>query len=220
MAQISHTTVHRRFVKSHLPTQTDHPKGKSNGIRYRRYRKGAPNERWHVDFAGPFQMASQKVYVWVVVDDDSRFALAIEVIPSRETAPVTPILERRFEPYGTPKEILTDNGTPFASVWTTGTHPFDEFCESHSVDHKLAAPYDPESNGKAEAWIKTVKREGLADVSLSAIGIERLKQQLEHRDQTTTFTGSIVDSVTMFRRGATVTKASPPHCEPSPNWHR
>jgi transposase InsO family protein len=167
------------FVKYHLPTKTYHPKGRSNGIRYRRYRKRAPNELWHVDLAGPFQLTSQKVYVLVVVDDYSRFALAIEVIPSRETAPVTAILERLFEQYGTPKEILTDNGTTFASVWTTGTHQFDEFCESHSVDHKLAAPYYPESNGKAEALIKTVKRECLADVDLSAISIGRLQQQLE-----------------------------------------
>lgn len=163
-------------------TNEDLSSGRSNGIRYRRYRKRAPNELWHVDLAGPFQLTSQKVYVLVVVVfDDSRFALAIEVIPSRETAPVTAILERLFEPYGTPKEILTDNSTTFASVWTTGTHPFDECCESHAVDHTLASPYDPESNGKAEALIKTGSEAGecLADVSLSAISIGRLQQQLE-----------------------------------------
>jgi hypothetical protein len=77
IAQISHTTVHRMFVKYHLKTKTYHPKSKSNGIHYRRYRKRAPNELWHVDLAGPFQLHSQKVYVLVVVDDYSRFALAI-----------------------------------------------------------------------------------------------------------------------------------------------
>lgn len=179
IAQISHTTVHRMFVKYHLPTKTYHPKGKSNGIRYRRYRKRAPNELWHVDFAGPFQILDQKVYVLVVVDNYSRFALAIEVIPSRETTAVTAILEHLFEQYGTPKEILTDNGTTFTSVWTTGTHQFSEFCDSHSVDHRLAAPYYPESNGKAEAFIKTVKRECLADVNLSAVGIVWLQQKVE-----------------------------------------
>jgi len=116
IAQISPKTVHRIFGKYHLPTQTYHPKGKSNGIRYvlslvlvnapinrgrdeangqtyRRYRRRAPNELWHVDFAGPFPIADQKVYLLVVVDDYSRFALAIEAIESRETAEVQAILE-------------------------------------------------------------------------------------------------------------------------------
>ncbi|MBM3237819.1 transposase [Candidatus Poribacteria bacterium] len=179
IAQISHTTVHRMFVKYHLKTKTYHPNGKSNGIRYRRYRKRAPNLLWHVDLAGPFPLVSPQVYVLVVVDDYSRFALAIEGIPSRETATVTGILERLFTQYGTPKEILTDNGATFTSVWTTGTHQFDEFCKSHSVDHKLAAPYYPESKGKAEALIKTIKRECLTDAVLSAVGIAQLQQEIE-----------------------------------------
>ena len=177
IAQISHQTVHRLFVRYHLKTKTYHPEGTSNGIRYRRYRKRAPNELWHIDLAGPFQITSQKVYLLVVVDDYSRFALAIEGITSRETSQVTAILERLFEQYGTPQEILTDHGTTFTSVWTTGSHQFDEFCDGHDVTHTLAAPYYPESNGKAEALIKTVKRECLTDVNLSSVGIARLQQQ-------------------------------------------
>lgn len=112
------------------------PFGQVARFRYCRSRKRAPNEMWHVEKAGPFQSVSQKVSLLVVVDDDSRFALAIEVIPSQETTTVTGILERLFSQYGTPKEILTDNGTTFASVWTTGTHQFDEESDSHDVSHK------------------------------------------------------------------------------------
>ena len=45
------------------------------------------------------------------------------------------------------------------------------------MNHRLAAPYYPESN--AEAFIKTVKRECLTDLSLSAIGIVWLQQKVE-----------------------------------------
>ena len=179
IVQVSHMTVHRMFKKYYLPTKTYHPKGKSNGIRYRRYRKRAPNELWHVDFAGPFPLASQQVYVLVVVDDYSRFALTIEGISSQETAQVKAILERLFSQYGTPKEILTDNGTTFASVWTTGTHQFDEFCDGHDVTHILAAPYYPESKGKAEALIKTIKRECLTHLNFSTAGVATLRIELE-----------------------------------------
>ena len=100
---------------------------------------------WHLDFAGPFSLAYSKVYVLVVVDDYSRFALAIEVIPSQETSVVTRVLERLFSIVGTPEEILTDNGKSFTSAWTTGTHKFDEFCLANGVVHKLTRPYYPES---------------------------------------------------------------------------
>ena len=92
---------------------------------------------------------------------------------------MTAILERLFSQYGTPKEILTDRGTTFASVWTTGTHQFDEFCDAHGVIHKLAAPYYPESNGKAEALIKTIKRECLTDVAFSITCVATLRIELE-----------------------------------------
>lgn len=178
IAQISHTTVHRLFRKYRLPTRTYHPRGKSNGIHYRRYRKRAPNLLWHVDLAGPFQLIDQPVYVLVVVDDYSRFSLTIEVIEARETQVVTTIWERLVAQYGTPKEILTDNGTTFASVWTTERHQFEEFCASHDVIHTLAAPYYPESKGKVEALIKTIKRECLNHLDCSTISSATLQREL------------------------------------------
>jgi len=178
ICSLSHQTVHRMFKKYHVKTRTYHPKGKSNGIRYKRYRKRARNAMWHLDFAGPFTLASSKVYVLVVIDDYSRFALTIEVLPSQETALVTQVLERLFTLYGTPDEILTDNGKSFTSVWTTGTHQFDEFCESNGVIHKLTRPYYPESNGKAESLIKTIKRECLSRLDIRSFSEGELQNEL------------------------------------------
>ena len=45
--------------------------------------------------------------------------------------------------------------------------------------HKLAAPYYHESNGKAEALIKTVKRECLTSLDFSAASTATLLQELE-----------------------------------------
>ena len=178
ICRISHQTVHRIFKKYHVKTRTYHPKGKSNGIRYRRYRKRAHNMMWHLDFAGPFSIASEKVYVLVVIDDYSRFALALEVLPSQETWRVTSVLEQLFAKYGSPDEILTDNSKSFTSAWTTGTHQFDEFCKAHGVVHKLTRPYYPESNGKAESLIKTVKRECLSRLDISSLDEVQLQGEL------------------------------------------
>jgi putative transposase len=123
------------------------------------------------------------VYLLVVVDNYSRFALAIEVTQALKTTTVTGILEGLFSQYGTQEEILTDNGTTFASIWTTGTHQFDEESDSHDVSHKLAAPYYPESNGKVEALIKTIKRECLTRFDLSTTCIATLLSELERFTQ-------------------------------------
>jgi len=179
ICHMSHQTVHRLFKKYHIQTKTYHPKGKSNGIRYRRYRKRAPHLLWHIDLTGPFSIADQKVYLLVVIDDYSRFALTVEIMDSQETSKVTGVLEHLFSQYGSPKEILTDNGTTFTSVWATGSHPFDEFCLSHGVTHQLTPPYYPESNGKAEAFIKTVKRECLVNFDLSTVATVRMQQELQ-----------------------------------------
>ena len=178
IADISHTTVHRMFKRYHLPTKTYHPKAKSNGIAYRRYQKRAPNQMWHLDFAGPFQLTDGPVYLLVVVDDSSRFALAMEVLESQETQNVTAVLDRLFDQYGAPEEILTDNGLSFTSVMNPKGHPFDAFCQAHGVAHNLTPTYYPESNGKAEALIKTIKREGIAGVKVTFISRKQFTRQV------------------------------------------
>jgi len=178
-ADISHQTVHRAFKKYHLPTKTYHPKGKSNGIRYKRYQKRTPNQMWHLDFAGPFQVEGGKVYVLLVIDDYSRFALALEVLDSQKTLAVTTVLEKLFDQYGTPEEIMTDNAPTFTSVKEKENHPFFVFLQSHEVIHQLIPPYYPESNGKAEALVKTIKRECLRNLELSSTDTQVLSNHFE-----------------------------------------
>lgn len=179
IANISHQTVHRAFKKYHLRTKTYHPKGKSNGIRYKRYRKRAPNQMWHLDFAGPFQVADGQVYVLLVIDDSSRFALALEVLDSQKTEAVKMVLENLFHQYGTPAEIMTDNAPTFTSVKETENHPFFVFLTSHQVVHQLTPPYYPQSNGKVEALVKTTKRECLRHLDMASTRSQALRRHLE-----------------------------------------
>ena len=53
ICRLSHQTVHRMFKKYHVKTRTYHPRGKSNGIRYKRYRKRYRNAK-SVGFAFTF----------------------------------------------------------------------------------------------------------------------------------------------------------------------
>ena len=53
--------------------------------------------------------------------------------------------------YGWPTHIRTDGGPQF---WSE----FKEFCTAHGITHELSSPYNPESNGLAEAAVKSLKR--------------------------------------------------------------
>jgi len=179
IANLSHQTVHRTFRKLNLKTKTYHPKGKSNGIRYRRYRRDAPNQLWHLSFAGPFQMSDSHGYRLVVVLDYSHYALAMEVISCRDTEVVTAGLQKLFFQYGKPKELLTDKGPPVAEVTNRGESPFSRFCQLYPIKPLLTPLYYPEANGKVEALIRSLKRECIRKLELTALTVEELAVQIE-----------------------------------------
>ena len=51
---------------------------------------------------------------------------------------------------GWPTAIRTDGGPQFRSE-------FPQFCDKHGIKHELSSPYNPESNGLAEAAVKNIK---------------------------------------------------------------
>jgi hypothetical protein len=64
--------------------------------------------------------------------------------------------------------VLTDDGTALADLpENRGRHPeieaifggrvFDRVCDQHGIEHKLAEPYHPWTNGQAEGMNRTVK---------------------------------------------------------------
>jgi transposase InsO family protein len=162
IASILATSVNRIFHQYHLPTKVRHPKGKSDGLKQRRYLRRTTNELWHLDFKGPISLKNgQKVWILVVIDDFSRFCLGLHVCASACAEAVIAALQTDFGQYGKPQEILTDNALAFTSAWQDSTGQLDAFLEQEEVDHKLISAYYPESNGKAEAFIKIVSTECL-----------------------------------------------------------
>ena len=55
-----------------------------------------------------------------------------------------------FNILGWPSSIRSDGGPQFRG-------PFFSFCNKNNISHELAAPYNPKSNGLAEAAVKSVK---------------------------------------------------------------
>jgi len=109
-------------------------------------------------------------FVHVAVDDYSRYAYA-EALPDERGETTAAFLERALAAFQARRvrveRILTDNGKNYCS------HAFGDVATTHGIQLKRTRPYRPQTNGKAEAFNKTLQREW-AYVRLYRSNAERL----------------------------------------------
>ena len=60
------------------------------------------------------------------------------------------MLETWFNILGWPSNVRSDRGPQFLG-------PFRKWCQENNITHELSSPYNPKSNGLAEAGVKNVK---------------------------------------------------------------
>jgi len=92
-------------------------------------------------------------YVHVAIDDCTRLAYA-EVLPDQKTTTVIGFLKRAVAFYArhgiTVRQLLTDNGGAYRST----VHAIA--CHALKIHHLRTRPYRPQTNGKAERFIRTL----------------------------------------------------------------
>ena len=124
----------------------------------------SPFERVHVDF---FHLDSRTFLI--LIDAFSRW---VEVTHMRKTDAVSVIyaLSIIFTRFGEPRLIVSDNGPPFNSK------EFEQFCKDQQIELLHSPPYNPQSNGSAERWVRTVKE--MMKKNLSSFSEESLQKLL------------------------------------------
>jgi transposase InsO family protein len=156
--------VLRRAGCSRLPKPERDPV-----VRYERERNG---ELLHVDSKrlGCFWAVGKRIlgdgvhrsakagwqYLHVAIDDHSRLAYA-ELLPAEDGVACAAFLARALAWYAgqgiVVERVLTDNAKAYSSrAWRT-------VCARQRVRRRFTRPYRPQTNGKAEALIKTLLRE-------------------------------------------------------------
>jgi hypothetical protein len=60
--------------------------------------------------------------------------------------------------HGFPRKLLTDQGSGFYT-WSERQTVFQEYLDDHKVEHIVADPHSPQTQGKIERLIQSVKRE-------------------------------------------------------------
>ena len=92
-------------------------------------------------------------YVHIAVDDFSRLAY-VEVLPDEKATSAIAFLRRArafFARYGIAVDgVLTDNGSAYRSLVHAGA------CRTLGIRHLRTRPYRPQTNGKAERFIRTL----------------------------------------------------------------
>jgi transposase InsO family protein len=105
----------------------------------RGYHRGAHHRGWE--------------FVHVAIDDCTRLAY-VEVLPDERPATAIAFLHRAvgfFDRHGiTVERVLTDNGNPYRST----LHAIA--CRALKIRHSRTRPYRPQTNGKAERFIRTL----------------------------------------------------------------
>jgi transposase InsO family protein len=95
-------------------------------------------------------------YVHVAIDDHSRLAYA-EIFPDETAASVVAFTSNALEFFQAAgidaRRILTDNGAGYRS------NAFRELLERRTISMHKTRPYRPQTNGKAEAFVKIVSNE-------------------------------------------------------------
>ncbi len=134
-----------------------------------RYERAAPGELVHVDVkklgrivkpghrvtGDRSQRAAGKAgwqYLFVAIDDHSRLGFA-SIYPDETTDSALAFLSELVTFYAhhgiAVERVLTDNGTCFKRRWA-------EACASHAIAVKKTRAYRPQTNGKAERFIRTL----------------------------------------------------------------
>jgi len=124
-----------------------------------RYERDHSMSMWQGDWK-EFDMDESKKWVIAFIDDSSRLITCYGGFESPTTENTIAVLTQGFHEYGTPREILTDHGTQFVSVWDRehSQHTFKDFLDHHGVKHIVARVKHPQTNGKIERFYGEVER--------------------------------------------------------------
>jgi putative transposase len=118
-----------------------------------------PHQHWHMDISY-INVGGTFYYLCTVLDGYSRFVVHWEIRPAMKEVDVELVLQRAREKFPDARpRMITDNGPQFVAK------DFKIFIREAGMTHVRTSPYYPQSNGKMEAWNKTVKVETIRPAS-------------------------------------------------------
>ena len=129
-------------------------------IEHRPYEVSGSGDTQTADYKGQFRMGNGELcYPLTIADPHSRFLLAIVAMPSTHMSLAKAAFERVFCEYGVPRQIITDNGTPFCSAISLGgLTQLSRWWIEIGITPVRIQPGRPDQNAIHERMHRTLKR--------------------------------------------------------------
>jgi transposase InsO family protein len=138
------------------------PQASEQATPWKRFEHNAPNDLWQMDFKGYFQTTESICHPLTVLDDHSRFNLAIQACDNQRYLTVRERVTGIFQRYGLPVRINTDNGQPWGASRQPGQlTDLAIWLIRQGIRISFSRPYHPQTNGKDERFHRTLKAEVL-----------------------------------------------------------
>jgi transposase InsO family protein len=153
------TSIYRALVRNGLIQPRPRRRAKAS---YRRWERAQPMQLWQLDIMGAIWLTDGRELKAVTgIDDHSRFCVMAGLVERANARSVCRIFIQALARYGTPEEVLTDNGKVFTG--RLGPHPaevlFDRICREHGITHLCTGVRCPTTTGKIERFHKTLRAE-------------------------------------------------------------
>lgn len=126
---------------------------------WQRFERAVPNELWQMDFKGHFPVGAGRCHPLTVIDDHSRFLVALSACADERRASVQPALTESFRRHGLPEAILVDNGPPWGKDGVHRHTRLTAWLMQLGVAVHHGRPYHPQTRGKNERFNGTLTQE-------------------------------------------------------------
>jgi len=148
--ELSHVSINNILREKGL-TRKEGNRGRR--ARYVRFERKHANSLWHIDDSE----FGDRGKIIAVLDDCSRYCLGILKVNTVDTNMVTRFLDELIKKFGRPREIISDNGSPYG---LKSKHSrFDRWCRRNNILHIRTRVKRPQTNGKIERLFQTIGKE-------------------------------------------------------------
>jgi len=124
---------------------------KSRRRKWVRYERKHSNSLAHADW---FEHEGKQIILYE--DDASRLITGFGEFDAATTENALKVFDKAVENWGAPKQLMTDHGTQFCAV-EEREYRFTEYLRSKGVEHIMARVKHPQSNGKLERLVLTMR---------------------------------------------------------------
>ena len=139
-----------------------------------RFEHDAPNKLLQLDFKGHFAVDKGRCHPLTLIDDHSRYAVALEACADERRETVQDRLTRAFRRYGLPERMTMDNGPPWGSDADHPTTALTLWLMRLGIRVSHSRPYHPQTQGKNERFNRTLKEDVMPAASFGGSTIARL----------------------------------------------